>query len=67
MNYNMGVEFVAKKFHQYIKMGHYITIGRKHTMVPVLLILVMLSGDEERTTFFVCCDPLFSSCARLHG
>ena len=43
----MGVEFIAKKVHQYIKMGHYITIGRKHTMVPVLLIFVMLSGDEK--------------------
>ena len=43
----MGVEFIAKQVHQYIKMGHYITIGRKHTMVPVLLFLVMLSGDEK--------------------
>ena len=43
----MGVEDAVKKLDQYIQMGHYITIGRKHTMVLVLIIFVMLCGDEK--------------------
>jgi len=43
----MGLEYTVKKLDQYIQKRLYITIGRKHTMVLVLIIFVVLCGDEK--------------------
>ena len=43
----MGLDYTCKKLRQYIQKRLYITIGRKHTMVLVLIIFVVLCGDGK--------------------